>query len=153
MEISVRTATQEDAPAIAVLSCQLGYAQDETTAAELLAALLKSNDDAVFVAVGDGKVLGWLHVFRALRMESGVFAEIGGLVIDEAARGTGIGSRLVEKAKEWTREKSIGKLKVRSNTLRVDAHHFYRNKGFSPVKQQQVYEWEHPGDQDFGTTK
>ncbi len=37
----------------------------------------------------DKNVIGWIHVFIAVRIESETFAEIGGLVVNENIRGYG----------------------------------------------------------------
>lgn len=149
-DTTIRRALPADAAGIAHLSEQLGYPQSVAAAAGRLEQLLESPSDAVFVAANGNEVLGWLHIFHTLRLESGVFAEIGGMVVDEARHGHGIGGLLVEEARKWTLGQGIDVLRVRSNVQRVGSHHFYRSKGFRPVKQQQVYEWR--PDQD-GTAK
>ena len=89
--------------------------------------------------VGD-TVVGWIHVFYSLRLESHSFCEIGGLVVHEDYRGRGIGSMLVGSVKDWCISLDCPTLKVRSNILRVPAHQFYKNLGFQEKKQQKIFE-------------
>jgi len=140
MTTRVRKATMEDAAAINRLSAQLGYPYPLSATVEWLGQLLQSDHDAVWVTETEGTVNGWLHLFRTIRLESGVFAEIGGLVVDGQQRGQQLGRQLVDKAKDWCRERGIGVLKVRSNVIREGAHRFYCNNGFRETKAQKIFE-------------
>jgi len=84
--------------------------------------------------------VGWIHVLKAIRIESKPFIEIGGLVIDKNYRKQGIGKLLVNKARVWTKENHIDKLRVRCNRKRADAHQFYQAIGFIESKEQKVFE-------------
>ena len=44
---------------------------------------MSSNNHTAFVALTDEKIVGWIHGFRALLLESKPFVEIGGLLVDE----------------------------------------------------------------------
>lgn len=139
--ISLRQAEAADAKAIAGLSFQLGYTMPETDTLTLLKRLSESIDNAVFVAVFHHEPVGWIHVFSALRLESGMFCEIGGLVTHEKFRGNGIGRRLLERARQWALECGASKLVVRSNVTRGPAHEFYLKNGFCLRKTQHVFEY------------
>jgi GNAT superfamily N-acetyltransferase len=135
--VSIRIMLESDADAVHRLAVQLGY---PTTAAATLArvrAVLASDVADAFVAEdSDGRVLGWAHVFAAPFLESGPNAELGGLVVDESARGRGIGTALVARAEAWARERGIRKLCLRSNVVRTEAHAFYQKLGFAIQKSQ-----------------
>ncbi len=133
-----REATAADAAALAALSTQLGYPAQPGEAAERLSALGPAG--AVLVAEEDGTVLGWIHVCGVRFFQSPPFAEIGGLVVDAAARGKGVGKLLVQAAVRWAAEQGYGKLRVRSNMVREDAHRFYEREGFQRVKTQAVFD-------------
>lgn len=139
--VNIRAATATDAAALAALSTQLGYPAQPGEAAERLAALGPANAlNAVLVAEEDGAVLGWIHVCGVRFFQSPPFAEIGGLVVDEALRGRGVGKLLVQAAAGWAAEQGYGKLRVRSNVVRGDAHRFYEREGFQRVKAQTVFD-------------
>ena len=139
MDITIRKAQLEDFKTITQLSQQLGYnVTDEDTHARLT-ELLYDNNHCVYVAIAEGKIAGWIHGCYSLRIESGKFIEIGGLVIDEGHRRIGIGKILVEKIIEWSATKKCEKIRVRSNVKRKSAHEFYKNLGFIESKEQKVY--------------
>lgn len=135
--MNIRHAIDSDAAALAALSTQLGYPARPEEAAERLSAL---GAGALLVAEEDGAVLGWIHVCGIRFFQSPPFAEIVGLVVDETARGRGVGKLLVQAAAGWAAEQGYGKLRVRSNVVREDAHRFYEREGFQRVKTQAVFD-------------
>jgi GNAT superfamily N-acetyltransferase len=135
--MNIRRAIASDAAALAALSAQLGYPAQPEEAAERLTAL---GAGALLVAEEDGSVLGWIHVCGIRFFQSPPFAEIGGLVVDEAARGKGVGKLLLEAAVGWAAEQGYGKLRVRSNVVREEAHRFYEREGFQRIKTQAVFD-------------
>ena len=94
--MQIRSATLEDAEAIASLASQLGYPAASAEVAQRYAVLQQRSDHAVFVAEEqDGTVSGWVHVFLARRLFMPAFAELGGIVVEETRRGAGVGSALL----------------------------------------------------------
>jgi GNAT superfamily N-acetyltransferase len=65
--------------------------------------------------------------------------EINGLVIDQDHRGMGIGKLLVDKIKQWAREKNNSKIGLHCNVKRTEAHLFYEHLGFEEIKQQKNF--------------
>ncbi len=135
----IREAAADDAEAIAGLSTQLGYPAGAAETAERLAAIRAHEDHAVLVAEAGGRVVGWVHVFAACRIESEPFAELGGLVVEDAERGRGIGGRLVEAAESWAAARGFATMRVRSNVVREDARRFYEHRGYARAKVQAVF--------------
>ena len=131
--------TTHDAPEVNGLSAQLGYALSVQETEEQISEVIRHPEHSAFVYMDDEKLLGFIHVFTALRIESLPFAEIGGLVVDENSRGRGIGKQLVRKAIEWSAGKNIHTLRVRCNTRRKEAHLFYTSLGFANSKDQKVF--------------
>ena len=139
--MNVREATESDAVRLAALSTQLGYPTTPEQAVERLRALRERPANEILVAEDaedGGTVIGWLHVCVMHFFESPPFTEVGGLVVDEAWRGRGVGKRLVNEAARWAAERGFSKLRVRSNTVRTDAHRFYEREGFERTKTQVV---------------
>ena len=126
--------------AVAELAAQLGYPLATSVISDSLSQLLNDRDEEVVVAVSESKVVAWIHFGRTVCLESKPFAEIRGLVVDEKFHGQGIGKSLVEKAKQWAIEKGVGKLRVRTQMKRAEAHEFYRRLGFSETKTQKVFD-------------
>ena len=138
--ISIREIAAEDAAEITELSHQLGYAITEQQTLRNISALMESNYHGVFVAVHEQKVVGWVGVTCNISLESPPLCEIRGLVVHEQYRSQGIGKVLIEKAKQWSREKGVSKLRLRCNIKRTGAILFYQKTGFSEAKQQKVFE-------------
>jgi len=138
--LRIRTMTPADAPAIARLTTQLGYPSEPADIERRFALIAGDPDDAVFVAQApSGQVVGWVHAHGRHLLEAEPFAEIGGLVVDEAWRGQGVGAALVAEAERWAAENGYAEVCVRSNTIREAAHRFYQRLGYRPVKAQQVF--------------
>lgn len=135
-QVSIRLARPADAGRVAILSGQLGYPTTPEQAGRRLEAILHDDRHAVWVALCDGLLVGWVHVLvRSLLIEERP-AEIAGLVVDEAYRSHRIGELLVQQAERWARERGCAVLQVRSNVIRQDAHRFYRRLGFQHYKTQ-----------------
>ena len=135
-KIHIREMTACDISAVAALSAQLGYPISEVDAGERFLYLAASDDHLVAVACRDEQIVGWCHSFLVRLLESAGYAELGGIVVEEAARRAGVGSKLVHHAEAWTRANGIDRLRAYSGADRSDAHEFYRELGFdehSPV--------------------
>jgi GNAT superfamily N-acetyltransferase len=140
MEILIEQINAQHARDVQRLSEQLGYPLSFDEIKNNIREVTSGNDHAAFVALMEGEVVGWVHAFRALFIESKPFIEIGGLVVDENYRGRAIGKKLVERIKQWCLEKQISTLRVRSQLKRKDAHQFYLNNGFVEIKEQKVFQ-------------
>ena len=146
MAFSIRDALTEDAAMINRLSIQLGYPISETATSQNLKAILQNEDEIVYVALHEKEMIGWIHIFYTLRLESGSFCEIGGLVVAEKYRNKGVGRMLIEQAKLWCISRKILSLRLRSNVKRLRAHEFFLHLGFRQTKQQNVFEISIPGE-------
>ena len=140
MHLHLRELTITDAEPIANLSSQLGYDASVSETKVWLQEILQRKDHCVFGAVQGDKLIGWIHGFYTLRLESGAFVEIGGLVVEESYRGTGAGRKLVEQVRAWAKQKGASKVRVRCNAKRTDTHDFYKAIGFKEVKEQKIFD-------------
>ena len=131
--------TANDAKAVSTLSKQLGYPLSVEQTLQNINAVLQSKDHTAFVAEYENKIVGWIGASQAIMIEVMPHCEINGLVIDQDHRGMGIGKLLVDKVKQWAREKNITKLGLHCNIKRKDAHLFYEHLGFAEIKQQKNY--------------
>jgi GNAT superfamily N-acetyltransferase len=139
--MKMRLAEPRDAAAMAALATELGYPSTAAQIADRM-RLLKAPIElhAVYVAEEpEGAPVGWMHLYVAYNVESDPSVEIGGLVVAEGRRGSGIGAALVAEAERWARSRGLGRLRVRSNVVRDRAHHFYEREGFARTKSQFVF--------------
>lgn len=139
MEIFIRAATLKDAAFISNLCDQLGYQSLLPETEKRLLQVLQDTNSCIFVAVENEKVVGWIHGFYAVRVESDPFTEIGGLVVDEHYRRQNIGKMLVNKIAEWALTKEYKVVRVRCNTKRAESHRFYLSLGFDEIKEQKIF--------------
>ena len=138
-QVEIRHASVNDVISLADLSTQLGYFSSSQQVSDRLAVILRSSEHVVLVGcLPNGVVVGWVHAFIALRIESDPFSELGGFVVTEQYRGRGIGRALLMAVEGWVRSRGIKKLRVRVRSTRHDAQVFYQRSGFSRTKDQQV---------------
>ncbi|MCL5030412.1 MAG: GNAT family N-acetyltransferase [Bacteroidetes bacterium] len=139
-KITIRQASPADADRITDLSFQLGYKVLHQEILERLQKIIIKDNTAVFVAVYNNQVVGWIQVSKRSAIETGELAEITGLVVDEKIRGQGIGKSLVLKSEDWARDNGFTSIRVRTNIIRVDTHYFYKGIGFEEKKKQTVFQ-------------
>lgn len=124
------------------LTIQLGYTNEPVAFAKRLQLLMNSKTDSIFIALTDGKIVGWIHSAYRFTLESPPFVEVLGLVVDANLRGQQIGKKLVDVAKTWSQAFEIEKIRIRCNVLRLASHEFYKHLGFAENKRQVVFECE-----------
>ena len=140
MEIRVRPMAVDDAVAVTALYTQLGYPAPTEEMERRIARLAGSGDHVALVAEDSaGLVIGCIQVQGRHLLEYRPFAEIAGVVVDEACRGQGVGRALLAGAEAWARARGYAQVLVRSNTLRTRAHHFYEREGYRADKSQYVF--------------
>lgn len=132
--VTVRLAHTKDAERIAELATQLGYPTTLEQMQRRLSQVEQTEERAVYVAVRDGRVVGWIHVCVRPLVQVDRAAEIEGLVVDEACRGQGIGRLLIRQIEQWVGEKGCDTIYVRSNIIRERAHGFYQELGYENIK-------------------
>ena len=141
MEINqLKSITEAEAQAIYNLSSQLAYVNDFASLLDRLKSIIPLKDNAIFTAKIDGKIVGWLHCLVCVRVESPLFVEVTGLVVDEKVRGKQIGKHLIEASKVWSLTQKISTIRIRCNVIRTESHKFYKALGFSSNKEQKVFE-------------
>ena len=139
-EAAVRAANVEDAADIARLAGDLGYPTAPQEMHIRLANLLADANHYVGVIDGAaGRLSGWIHVEHQRSVEGGEHAELEGLIVDESARGKGLGLALVGSGEVWAAARGLATMTVHSNTVRELSHPFYEAIGFSRKKTQHVY--------------
>ena len=137
--IAVRAMEPGDATAVAALCGTLG---DEATAADVVTrftSLASSSRDSMFVASDDGMVVGWIHAFVSMLIESDPFVEIGGLVVSESVQRRGVGRLLMAEAEAWALAHGCREVRLRSNIVRAGAHRFYESIGYRTLKTQYTF--------------
>lgn len=136
----IRRAVLSDAAELARWSTQLGYPASEAAIHARLTRVNGSRDDCLLVAEDScGKLVGWIHGFLCQLLESDYRVEIGGLLVDETHRRTGIGRQLVRTIEVWAVEHGAVEISVRCREERAEAHKFYEKLSFRHTKTQRVF--------------
>jgi len=139
MELVVREAKRKDCTDITNLTNQLGYPSTLEKICEIMDLVLKHNDHQVFIAEKDKIIVGYIHLIHSMRIGSNPFVEIVAFIIDESSRNQGIGGALIAESEKWTSSMGLEDIRIRSNIIRQEAHHFFRKRGFQNIKTQEVF--------------
>lgn len=122
------TASDEVVEALARLVPQLSSSAAPVTP-EVVATVLGSPANTVLIALSDDRVVGalMLVVFPLL---TGVRAWIEDVVVDESARGLGVGRALIDEALRVARERGASTVDLTSRPSREAANRLYVKAGF-----------------------
>ncbi|MFG1793685.1 GNAT family N-acetyltransferase [Nocardia sp. NPDC049149] len=102
-----------------------------------LAQLVSAESTTVLVARSDGKLVGTLSLVM-FPIPSGLRARVEDVVVDDSARGQGIGAALIEEAKSRATAAGARTLDLTSRASRTAANRLYERLGFQP-RDSQVY--------------
>ena len=97
---------------------------------ELLAELVDGPDTALFIARVDGVIVGSLTL-AFYRIPTGLKAWIEDVVVDDAARGHGVGRLLNEAALAEARRRGAKNVSLTSRPSRDAANRLYQRIGFN----------------------
>jgi ribosomal protein S18 acetylase RimI-like enzyme len=145
--LQVRAATAADLEALGRLGASLmrahhAYdqrrfmapgAQPERGYARFLGSQLDRPDAAIFVAEADREVVGYVYAgiepvsWEALREESGYVHD---LVVDEAHRGKGVATALMEAALAWLRGRGVPRVVLGTAQQNDVAQRLFERLGF-----------------------
>ncbi|WP_260706398.1 GNAT family N-acetyltransferase [Edaphobacter flagellatus] len=139
--LTIREIASTDAPAVAELSTQLGYATSTADMQQRIQSILPlSSGHAAYVAVLDNHIVGWIEAEIVRHLQTPPHTIITGLVVRDGVRSHGIGSRLCAEVEAWTRQQGIATIRVTSRMTRERAHRFYLREGFTQTKTSAVFE-------------
>jgi PhnO protein len=140
--LTIRPITLADAASAAQLSAEFGYPASQETMERRITALQSCPDHAIFLACFDQTPVGWIDVGIVHHLQSEPYGEIGGFVVSEKYRSTGVGKQLIAHAEAWMRQHGLRRALVRSQISREAAHRFYLREGYARVKTSAVFEKE-----------
>jgi GNAT superfamily N-acetyltransferase len=117
-------------PAVRLLS-QLGYPSSPAAVETRIRRAAAAQVESVAAEAGDGRLIGLASMHRMqLLSEDGPVAVLTSLVVDEHARGSGVGRALVEWMCAHARELGCARITLTTHLRRSDAHAFYEKLGF-----------------------
>src|SRR3954465_3368721 len=129
--LRIRAATTDDAVALGSLLGQLGYPTDSGEIPARLEKLYARPGTAGLVAEQDGEIVRapTVHILPPLHT-SDPTAWLTAVVVEEKARGQGIGAVLVEKAEAWAKDHGARRISLTSALHRTRAHKFYKDLSY-----------------------
>jgi GNAT superfamily N-acetyltransferase len=129
-DVIIRAPLPSDAPVMARLLEQLGYAAAADSVPARVERLGADPRAVALVAERDGLVVGLAtaHALPVIHLDDDV-AWLTALVVASDIRGLGLGRALVEAVERWGRERGCVRLSVTTALSREDAHGFYERLG------------------------
>ena len=120
---------------------QLGYPSELDAVTSRLRGLLRSATQQILVAAppDDSRIDGYIGLERRLTLHQDEHVEITDLVIDAAARRSGLGRALVTAGEQWAVQLGLHTVVVRSNVVRPESHLFYEGIGYQRTATSHVY--------------
>lgn len=131
--IELRPCRAEDFEGVVILLGQLW--PDRPLDAESLRRVydraLASDGQLYLCAVSGRQVVGFgsIAIKGTLRQEAFV-GYVDEMVVDEAQRGRGIGTRILDYLSSWAQERGCNRIELDSAFHREDTHSFYEAHGF-----------------------
>jgi GNAT superfamily N-acetyltransferase len=132
-EIHIREVREDDFEAISVLMSEMGYPiGKKTVRANLRAIQALSPLYGVFVAATSQRVVGVVSAFVSpvLHRPKPV-GRVSILAVRQSHVGLGIGTALLLRAEAFLQSLGCGRIEVTSAEHRLEAHDFYRRRGYS----------------------
>jgi GNAT superfamily N-acetyltransferase len=139
-DFEIRSATTDDIPAIVAmladdpLGARRESPDDLTPYLKAFERLSADPHQHLVVAARDNRVIGTLQltIVPGLSRRGAVRSIIEAVRVRSEARGSGLGTRLIEWAIDESRCQGCQLVQLTSDATRADAHRFYERLGFAP---------------------
>jgi len=97
--------------------------------------MIESDDSDFLIAVEKDAILGFMHInkMRTPRYDAVAphnYAEIMAFMVTSSRRSQGIGSKLIEAAKQWSKDRNLDYIELMSLINAKEANHFYDKEDF-----------------------
>ncbi len=140
MELVIRDAVVEDAPAIAQLNRDgMGYDYPVERTREKLRACLGTPSHKILVAESEGVVVGYVHLEDYDTLYADSLKNILGIAVAESCRRQGVGKALLQAGEEWAASTGAAGVRLVSGESRKGAHAFYQTLGYTGNKLQRNF--------------
>lgn len=131
--VLVRRMRDGDVPVVRALLSQLGYPLDDAEVRRRYEALAVADGHDVMVAEREGRVVALCHLYVRPALDKPPEVVVQALVVDQAARGGGVGKVLMAAAEAWAEARGFASVALASNVVRAEAHAFYEAIGYQRV--------------------
>jgi len=133
MTYIIRTIEENDYKCIAdIVRNDLGYENSSDENVKIrLNAIREHKEYITFVAIYEEKVVGFIGLIRGNSYEfDGEYLRIAALAVKKEYQDKGIGSKLLEKAEEYTKKIKAVTIVLNSGLQRESTHKFYERRGY-----------------------
>jgi GNAT superfamily N-acetyltransferase len=114
---------------------------DADRARRAIAQAIEDQESAVLVAEHRGELLGLCTAYLDMNsVRFGVRCWVEDLAVSPQHRSQGVGKALLDRAKDWARERGASHLELDSGDARAEAHRFYERE--SPSWTSRCFAWE-----------
>jgi GNAT superfamily N-acetyltransferase len=107
-----------------------------------LSKMLCHPDYEVVVIEKADVVVGWMALYKRLRIEDSEFLQVAAVVTDKRFRGQGLGTLLMAYAEEKARALGAPFVGLHSSKPREMAHKFYEQIGYKKSKESYFFKKE-----------
>lgn len=98
---------------------QLGYTLEPVEVERRFRAVVEAPAHGLFVAEQDGQMIGFIHLYARPALDKPPEAIVQALVVHEAARGNGLGRKLMEAAEQWAEARQSASVALSSDIVRA----------------------------------
>jgi GNAT superfamily N-acetyltransferase len=114
---------------------------DADRARDAIAQAIEDQESAVLVAEHRGELIGLCTAYLDLNsVRFGVRCWVEDLAVSPEHRSQGVGKALLDRAKDWARERGASHLELDSGDARDEAHRFYERE--EPSWTSRCFAWE-----------
>lgn len=137
MNYEIRECLLMDVDQIYELNCtEMGYDYPKEETRQRMKELLSSDHDKIYVAVIDGKVVGYVHANDYNLIYAPAMKIIMGIAVAGKYKRMGIGKALLVAVENWAKDDGASGVRLVSGAMRKEAHVFYERCGYDGGKQQ-----------------
>jgi len=134
VSLTIRDAKLSDAPALAVLMCELGYETSNVEMHSRLQAILRKASYRTIVAEVDNKLCGMIGTLtHASHEHNDPSGKIIALVVSKQKRRSGVGRALVAAAEKDFASRRVTQVTLTTRSEREGAHRFYETLGYAKM--------------------
>ena len=109
---------------------------DIELANKYIAERINNNESVIFFAESDGKYLGFVQMYPSFcSVEAVSIFILYDLYVDDSARGLGVGTLLMEKAKEYAKTEGASRIDLMTAFSNKAGQHLYEKLGYEKTNQ------------------
>lgn len=128
--MNIRIARTEDSQHISALMHQLGYQISTTKVAEMISDHQQHNDE-IYVGIQNNEICAVIVlIYFTYFPDAQKLCRITALVVDEKLRGKGLGTALLNRARDSAIQQGCSSLELTTNMRRHNTHAYYEHLGF-----------------------